>query len=50
MLKDGAFDPDYKTVIDDPRFTALYERITARVDSMRASFLANPELPAGYLR
>jgi adenylate cyclase len=50
MLKDGVFDPDYAAVIADPRFEALYTRITARVDQMREAFLANPELPEGYLR
>lgn len=49
LLKDGAFDPDYAAVIAEPRFAALYERITARVDTMREAFLANPELPNGYL-
>jgi hypothetical protein len=47
QLKDGAFDPDYAAVVDDPRFEALYARITTRVDELRASFLAEPDLPAG---
>jgi TolB-like protein len=50
MLKDGAFDPDYAAVIADPRFEALYARITDRVDTMREAFFANPALPEGYLR
>jgi TolB-like protein len=45
QLKDGAFDPDYAAVVDDPRFEALYARITTRVDELRASFLAEPDLP-----
>jgi len=47
MLMDGAFDPDYATVLADPRFEALYARITAKVDALRASFEAQPDLPAG---
>jgi len=50
LLKDGAFDPEYKAVIADPRFESLYQHITARVDDMREAFLANPELPEGYWR
>jgi hypothetical protein len=46
-LKEGVFDPDYAAVVNDPRFEALYARITTRVDEMRESFLAQPELPPG---
>ena len=48
-LKDAAFDPDYAAVIADPRFEELYARIAARVDAMRQSYLAEPELPKGYM-
>jgi hypothetical protein len=47
MLKEAAFDPDYATVLAEPRFEALYDRITARVAEQRDSFLADPELPEG---
>jgi hypothetical protein len=49
-LKDGAFDPDYAVVIADPRFQALYARITARVDELREAYLEQPDLPDGLLR
>ena len=49
-LKDGAFDSEYAAVIADPRFEALYARITGRVDELRQAFLAEPELRDSPLR
>jgi len=49
-LKDGAFDPDYAAVIADPRFEALYARITDRVDELRKAYLEQPDLPDGLLQ
>lgn len=47
MLKDGAFDPDYAAVLADPRFEALYGRVTTKVDEQRTGFQAQPGLPEG---
>jgi len=45
QLKDGGFDPDYAGVLTDPRFEQLYDRVTGKVDELRASFNAQPDLP-----
>jgi TolB-like protein len=41
-------DPDFAKVIADPRFAAIRGKLEDRIRPMRESYLANPELPAGY--
>jgi hypothetical protein len=48
-LKFGVFDENYAAVLEDPRFTDLYDQILARVTEMRESFRANPNLPQDVL-
>jgi len=43
-LKDGEFDPDYAAVLADPRYQAIYADMAGRLDAMRTSYQANPEL------
>jgi hypothetical protein len=44
-LRDGAFDPEYAAVLNDPRFRALFGELERRIAAARESYLADPDLP-----
>jgi TolB-like protein len=48
-LPQGNFDTDYASVTADPRFQSIYRELEARITAMRESWLAQPEIPEGYV-